>query len=77
MLAWQRYYRALVWEEPDGLAFEVLQLSLCRRAAALHRRFHPQPDERAAAMPAWADCELPTSLERLLFAHGGEGESAG
>ena len=45
------YYRAVVWEEPEGLAYDVLQLSLCHRAAALHERHHP-----GMAEPAWAAC---------------------
>ena len=58
-----RYYRALVWEEPDGLAYEMLQLSLCHRAAALYHRLHL--DGKAAAPGAWAACEH-TTAESLL-----------
>ena len=55
-----RYYRAVVWEEPDGLAYDVLQLSLCQRAAALHARHHP-----GVAEPAWAACAR-VKVEELL-----------
>ena len=58
-----RYYRALVWEEPDGLAYEMLQLSLCRRAAALRWRLHREG--KAEAPGAWAACAH-TTAEALL-----------
>ena len=61
-----RYYRALVWEEPDGLAFEVLQLSLCRRAAALHR-MRRGAGGQVGSVPSWAiACERKSALEELL-----------
>eukprot|EP00966_Prymnesium_polylepis_P081622 1890849-Prymnesium_polylepis.1 len=58
-----RYYRALVWEEPDGLAYEMLHLSLCHRAAALHRRLGLL-DEASA----WASCAGTTAEEVLAAA---------
>ena len=58
-----RYYRALVWEEPDGLAHDMLQLSLCRRAAALRWRLHREG--KAAAPGGWAACAH-TTAEALL-----------
>ena len=55
-----KYYRALMWQEPDGLAYETLLLSLCRRALAVRR--HTRPQE---SLPAWRECEM-TTVEALL-----------
>ena len=52
-----RYYRAVMWQEPDGIAYEMLQLSLCRRALAMWPREQPPP--------AWAACGRMTA-EQLL-----------
>ena len=35
-----RYRRLLMWDEPIGLAYDALQLLLCRRAATLYRQRH-------------------------------------
>jgi hypothetical protein len=53
-----RYYRTLLWEE-DGLAYEMLQLSLCQRAARLLQK---RPTE---TLPDWTACTR-TSAESLL-----------
>jgi hypothetical protein len=55
-----KYYRTVMWQQPDGLAYEMTLLSLCRRAVALHRRLSP-----GKALPAWARCEQ-LSAEQLL-----------
>ena len=56
-----KYYRALLWQEPDGLAHEMLLLSLCRRALAL--RVHLAAEQ---SLPTWAmDCRS-ADVERLL-----------
>ena len=48
-----RYYRAVMWEpEGGGLAYDMLQLSLCRRAVALHRRLR----RGSSSDPEWAAC---------------------
>ncbi|KAL1518793.1 hypothetical protein AB1Y20_003073 [Prymnesium parvum] len=59
-----RYYRALMWEEPDGRAYDMLQLSLCQRAAALHARIHAEAHD-GRPLPTWASCAN-TSAEDLL-----------
>ena len=50
-----RYFRLFLWGEPGGLAYDMLQLSLCRRALRLHRD----------ASPAWAACARMTAEELL------------
>lgn len=36
-----RYFRAVLWQQPDGLAYNVLQLSLCRRALRVLAQHRP------------------------------------
>ena len=52
-----RYYRALMWQAPDGIAYDLLQLSLCRRALTMWPKGQPPP--------AWAACAR-ISAEHLL-----------
>jgi hypothetical protein len=44
-----KYYRALVWQTPDGCAYEMLQIALCRRAADVRKRLYPR-----RPTPSWA-----------------------
>ena len=44
------YYRAFMWEA-DGLAYDMLLLSLCRRALALHSRLRAH-----TGSPTWGAC---------------------
>jgi len=53
-----RYRRLLMWDGPHGLAYEVLQLVLCHRAASLHTRLG-RPSQ------AWMQCANVTA-EQLL-----------
>ncbi|KAL1528166.1 hypothetical protein AB1Y20_009527 [Prymnesium parvum] len=63
-----RYYRALMWE-PPGVAYEMLQISLCRRALA--RILHLQSttmsleEARRQGLPAWYKCALMTADDIL------------
>lgn len=58
------YYRALTWQEEGGRAYEMLQLSLCRRAAALYQNLQ-KTKRRAGNLPSWIDCTT-TSAEDIL-----------
>ena len=55
-----RYARMLSWQQPGGLAYDMLQLSLCRRAVRVHSEF--RGDQQ---MPAWAACARMTADELL------------
>ncbi|KAL1521204.1 hypothetical protein AB1Y20_022755 [Prymnesium parvum] len=55
------WYRTLMWQQPDGLAYEMLMLSLCRRAVALRRHLHPHE----SSPPAWAACANRTAAQIL------------
>ena len=53
-----RYHRAVLWQGPDGRAYDFLMASLCKRALRVVR-------ERSDARPQWAACaEL--GAEQLL-----------
>lgn len=62
-----RYYRAFMWQEPTGLAYDLLQLSLCRRA---WRVFQQRSAVGATGLghnvePPWAACARAT-VEQLF-----------
>lgn len=46
-----RYRRLLLWRQPEGLAYEMLQLSLCRRAVKVFSTYRPM-----SQLPSWAAC---------------------
>eukprot|EP00966_Prymnesium_polylepis_P276646 6391428-Prymnesium_polylepis.1 len=53
-----KYYRTLMWQEPMGLAFEMVLLSLCRRALALHSWERPAPSWAAGCTRVTVDTLL-------------------
>ena len=53
-----RYRRLLVWDAPTGLAYDALQLLLCRRAVAWYRQQHRQSEP-------WMGCATTTADELL------------
>eukprot|EP00966_Prymnesium_polylepis_P012118 278323-Prymnesium_polylepis.1 len=55
-----RYFRAVLWQQPEGIAYDMLQLSLCRRAIGVLTRHRP-----GASLPRWAGCANVTA-EQLL-----------
>ena len=59
-----KYYRAFMWQEPDGIAYETLLLSLCKRALAVRRHVWPRE-----SLPEWGECAL-TTVETLLTESG-------
>ena len=70
-----RYYRALMWE-PPGVAYDMLQASLCQRA--LMRILHVQersPAARKRGLPSWYRCALLTA-DRILDSHPADQVSA-
>jgi hypothetical protein len=52
-----RYGRLLTWQPPDGLAYDMLQLSLCRRAISHAGR---------RATPAWDGACAHMTVDELL-----------
>ena len=69
-LAAARYFRALMWE-PPGVAYDMLQLSLCRRALArilsIQSSTMSLEQARKQGLPSWYRCALKTP-EQLLAA---------
>lgn len=57
-----RYRRLLIWDGPEGLAYETLQLLLCRRAAAVYAQLRRPPQ-------AWSACAS-MRVEQLLVPGG-------
>ena len=55
-----KYYRALVWQTPDGRAYEMLHLALCRRAAEVRLRLRPHEKP-----PKWTRCMQVTAEDIL------------
>jgi hypothetical protein len=55
-----KYYRALVWQTPDGRAYEMLHLALCRRATEVRLRLHPYEKP-----PKWTRC-MQVTAENVL-----------
>jgi hypothetical protein len=51
-----RYSRLLMWQQPGGLAYDMLQVSLCKRALRLHR---------GPGKPPWAGCADLTAEDLL------------
>ena len=74
-----RYYPLFLWQTPDGLAYDMLQLSLCRRALRLHQRAQGDGVGRRRsrrALPPWAACARMTAEELLEAAGSGGGRNA-
>ena len=53
-----RYFRLFMWQSPDGLAYDMLMLSLCRRALRVHKG-------QGGVRPPWAACAQVTVEEVL------------
>jgi len=59
-----RYYKLLMWQQPDGLAYDMLQLSLCRRALQVYRVISKRKGEDHQA-PVWSECAHMSADELL------------
>ena len=54
------YFRAVMWQPPHGLAYDTLQLSLCRRALRVFQQHYP-----GRLLPRWAACAVRTVNDLL------------
>ena len=75
-----RYFPLFLWQTPGGLAYDMLQLSLCRRSLQLHQRAERaervRRGGRRAAAPPWAACARMTAEELLKAASLGGGRAS-
>ena len=59
-----RYYRTLLWE-PPGLAYDMLQVSLCRRALIRILRAQERQPRSERRLPPWYKCATLTADDLL------------